>query len=107
MNPSTTPIIISREALDAVNAAQMAPRGVPTLEPHGQPGALGRATCSLPVSSADFFYGWLRARADRFRSIGVDARSLDSAAEDFRRDMGLPLPRQPEENTTITQPGQP
>lgn len=29
-----TPIIISREALDAVNASQMAPREVPTIKPH-------------------------------------------------------------------------
>lgn len=64
----------------------------------GPAGSLGVVGGSLPVSSAQFFYGWLRARADRFHVIGMNAKALYSAAEDFRRDMGLPIPRQPEEN---------
>jgi len=70
--------------------------GASELKP--QPARCALATGSLPASSADFFYGWLRARAAKLNKDGISATVLYYAAEDFRRDMGLPKPRQPEEN---------
>ncbi len=54
---SAKPIVISRDALDAVNAAQMAPREVPTFDTARQVPALAQAACS--VRSA--FEAWITA----------------------------------------------